>query len=183
MSRSYKFHNPDGIYFISFAVVDWLDVFTRRIYKDVLVDGLKYCQENKGLILFSWCIMTNHIHLIAKAESGTSLSAILRDFKKYTARVIIKAISENPTESRKEILLKSFREAGIKNSNNSRYQFWRQDNRPIELWSNEVMDQKMNYIHNNPVEAGFVDHPEDYSYSSAKFIAEKQGELKVEPLY
>jgi len=61
MSRNYKFHNPEGIYFISFAVVNWLDVFTRNEYKSILIDSLHYCQQEKGLEVFAWCIMTNHV--------------------------------------------------------------------------------------------------------------------------
>jgi REP element-mobilizing transposase RayT len=61
MSRRYKFHNPDGLYFISFAVKDWVDVFTHNEYKDILVDSLNFCQNHKGLELFAWCIMTMFI--------------------------------------------------------------------------------------------------------------------------
>jgi REP element-mobilizing transposase RayT len=64
MSRKHKFLNPEGLYFVSFAVVYWLDVFTRNEYKDILVENLKYCQENKGMEIIAWCIMTNHVHLI-----------------------------------------------------------------------------------------------------------------------
>ena len=126
--------------------------------------------------------MTNHVHLIAKADSDDSLSDILRDLKKYTSRMILKAISENPKEGRKEIFLERFEQAGRINSNNRKYQFWRQDNKPIELWSNDVIDQKIDYVHNNPVEAGFVKHPEDYLYSSAKYYIENQGILEIERL-
>jgi len=82
MSRKYKFHNPEGVYFVSFAVQGWVDVFTRNEYKDILVDNLKFCQENKGLEIFAWCIMTNHVHLIVRAKEGCSLPDILRDYKK-----------------------------------------------------------------------------------------------------
>jgi len=68
MSRKYKFDNPEGVYFISFATVGWIDVFTRPIYKDILIESLSYCQKEKGLELFAWCIMTNHVHLIARAK-------------------------------------------------------------------------------------------------------------------
>lgn len=178
MSRSYKISNPEGVYFISFAVVDWMDVFTRRSYKDILVDSLKHCQENKGLKLYSWVIMSNHVHLIAGAKEG-NLSDILRDFKKYTSKQVLKAIQENPQESRKEWLLESFKKAGAKNSNNTNYQFWRQDNQPKELTDNYLIDQKTNYLHNNPVSEGYVEHAEDYLYSSAKNYAGMQGLLEV----
>ena len=57
MSRKYKFHNPDGLYFITFAVQGWVDVFTHNEYKDILCDNLTYCQKQKGLEIFAWCIL------------------------------------------------------------------------------------------------------------------------------
>lgn len=102
MSRKYKFHNPEGIYFISFATVGWVDVFTRREYKVILLDSLRYCQKEKGLELQVWCIMSNHVHLIAKAKEGFLLQDIMRDHKKFTSNKMIEAITANPLESRKE---------------------------------------------------------------------------------
>ena len=72
---------PGGMYFLTMTVVDWVDVFTRPIYKHIIVDALKYCQQHKGLRLYAWCLMSNHLHLIAAAEEGRNLSDILRDFK------------------------------------------------------------------------------------------------------
>jgi len=66
----YKIRNPEGIYFVTFAVVEWVDVFTRREYKDILVESLKYCQDQKGLILYGWVIMSNHVHFMASAADG-----------------------------------------------------------------------------------------------------------------
>lgn len=90
MSRKYKFHNPEGIYFITFATVQWIDVFARAIYKDILVDSLEFCQKEKGLILYAWCIMTNHVHLIAKSKDENLLQDILRDYKKYTSNRLLR---------------------------------------------------------------------------------------------
>jgi len=168
MSRTYKFANPEGIYFLSFATVGWIDVFTRRIYKDILIDSLDFCIKNKGLSLFCYVIMSNHLHLIAKAQDGFELSGIIRDFKKFTSKRIIKTIEENPVESRSKWMLSIFKKAGEYNSNNKFYQFWQQDNHPIELYTKEVIDQKIEYIHNNPVKEGYVSNPEDYLYSSAR---------------
>ena len=89
MSRKYKFHNPEGVYFVSFAVQGWVDVFTRNEYKNIIVDNLKYCQEHKGLEIFAWCIMTSHIHLIIRAGRDIPLQDILRDYKKFTSKAII----------------------------------------------------------------------------------------------
>lgn len=172
MSRKYKFHNPEGVYFISFAVQEWVDVFTRNEYKNILVENLKYCQNQKGLEIFAWCIMTNHVHLVIRAKDGFRLSDILRDFKKFTSKAVLKAIAENNLESRKDWLLNQFKTP-------EGFRFWRADNRPIELWSNAVIDQKINYLHQNPVEEGLVFKAEDYVYSSAVNYAGEQGLLEV----
>jgi len=177
MSRNYKFHNPDGVYFISFAVVEWLDVFTRNEYKNIVIDSLHYCQREKGMEVFAWCIMTNHVHLIFRSIKGQKPELLIGDLKRFTSQAIVKAIIENPRESRKEILLEQFLKAGAKSSNVKKYQFWRHDNKPIELWNNKVIDEKINYIHYNPVEEGLVFRPEDYVYSSARDYSGEKGLL------
>ena len=179
MSRSYKFHNPEGVYFVSFTVVEWIDVFTRNEYKDILLESLRYCQQAKGMEIYAWCIMTNHIHLIFSSTKAEKPELILGSFKQFTSKSLVKAIQENPQESRKEWLLKQFEEAGKKSSNVKQYQFWRHDNKPIELWSNKVIDEKLNYIHNNPVEEGLVFRAEQYVYSSAVDYAGEKGLLDV----
>jgi putative transposase len=163
----YKIRNKKEIHFITFAVVEWLDVFTRQLYRDILLDSLRFCQKEKGLILNCWCVMSNHVHLIAGAENF-DLSNILRDFKKFTSKQIISAIQNHPGESRKDWMMRVFREQGSNNSRNKEFQFWRQENHPVELFSPKVTVQKMQYVHDNPVRAGIVDKPEDYLYSSAR---------------
>lgn len=163
----YKIRDQHAIHFITFAVVEWVDVFTRKAYRDILIDSLRHCQQQKGLVLYAWCIMSNHIHLLARANDG-NLSDILRDFKKFTSRQIIIAIQDNEGESRKDWMLRIFQKAGETNSRNTTYQLWRQDNQPKECFSPAFTAQKIDYIHNNPVEAGLVEKPEYYLYSSAK---------------
>lgn len=177
MSRNYKFHNPEGLYFVSFAVVEWLDVFTRNEYKNLLLESLAFCQKKKGMEIVAWCIMTNHMHLVFRSVDGQHPALLLGDFKRYTSKAIVKEIRDNPRESRKEFLLERFKKAAGKSSNVTGYQFWRHDNKPIELWSNKVIQQKINYIHNNPVDAGLVFRPEDYVYSSAVDYAGEKGVL------
>jgi REP element-mobilizing transposase RayT len=166
MSRKYKFYNEKGVYLISFATVNWIDVFTRSQYKDIVVESINYCIKEKGLEVFAWVIMTNHVHLAARTQKEP-LEDILRDLKKYTSKAIIKAIEENPQESRKGWLLWMFERAGNKNSNNSRYQFWQQHNQPEELVHRAAFENAIQYIHENPVKEGFVFRAEDYPYSSA----------------
>lgn len=177
MSRNYKFKEPEGIYFVSFAVVEWIDVFTQNEYKNIVIDSLCYCQREKGMEIFAWCIMTNHVHLIFRSVKGQKPELLLGDFKRFTSKAVVKAIQNNFRESRKEWLLEQFAKAASKSSNVKEYQFWRHDNKPVELWSNKVIDEKIRYIHNNPVEEGLVFYPEDYVYSSARDYSGAKGIL------
>jgi len=179
MSRNYKFHDQELPYFVTFTVVNWIDVFTRKDYKDILIESLKYCATNKGLTIYAWVIMSNHVHLII-GTTDKPMQDILRDLKRHTSKTIVKAIEDNPQESRREWMLFQFERAGKYNPNNEHYQFWQQGNHPIELWSKAVMDQKLNYIHNNPVVAGWVDEPQHYLYSSARDYADIKGLLDIQ---
>jgi len=180
VSTKYKIRNQEALHFVSFATVEWVDVFTRPSYKDVIIDSLKYCQQNKGMILYAWCLMTNHVHLLISSDGRNRQEEIIRDFKKFTSKKCLELIESNSNESRKNWMLWIFKSAGTKNINNTKHQFWRQDNHPIELDSNELMDQKLKYIHHNPVEEGIVDIPEEYLYSSARNYAGRPGLIKVE---
>ena len=178
MSRNYKFHKPEAAYFVSFSVVEWLDVFTRNEYRNILLDSLSYCQKNKGMEIFAWCIMTNHVHLVFRSLNEELPGKILGDFKRHTSKKIVSAIKTNPQESRKEFLLNAFETTAKKSSSVQKYQFWRHDNKPIEVWSSTVIKEKIDYIHKNPVEAGLVFKAEDYVYSSAIDYAGEEGLLK-----
>ena len=175
MSRNYKFYNPEALYFISFAVVGWLDIFIRNEYKELFVKSLIYCQKEKGLEIHAWCMMTSHIHLVFRSVKGQKPELLIGDLKRFTSKAIVKAIQENPQESRKEFLLEFFKKEAQKSSNVKQFQFWQHDNKPIELWSNKVIKQKIDYVHNNPVKAGLVYKAEDYVYSSATDYADLKG--------
>jgi len=179
MSEKYKFFNKEDLYFVTFTVVNWIDVFTRREYRDVLIDSWQYCIREKGLIIHAWCIMTNHVHMII-SSNGEELSDIMRDMKSYTSTTIKKLIFENLEESRKEWMLQIMRQKGRQNSNNKDFQLWQQHNHPILLDSNYLMEQKLDYIHNNPVKSGVVDEPEHYLYSSARDYSGLKGLVKIE---
>ena len=146
-----------------------------------MVESLQYCQAEKGLNLHAWCIMSNHLHLIISAKEEKILSDIIRDFKKYTSSKIIKEIDNNNRENRKNWMLWIFRKAGEKNNRNENYQFWQQDNHPIECDGNDILDSKMKYLHENPVRAGIVRNKWDYVYSSAiDYYTNEKGLLKID---
>ena len=134
MSRKYKFKNEKGAYFISFAVVNWIDVFTRDIYFSCITESLDYCRKYKEMEIYGYCIMPSHVHLIFRSLNDDP-SGLIRDFKGFTSKEIMKLIEENQQESRKEWLLWMFERAGKKNSNITKRQFWQQNNKPIEIWS------------------------------------------------
>jgi len=181
MSRKYKFYNKEGVYFVSFAVVYWLDVFIRRKYQDIIVDSLNYCIKEKGMEVYCWCLMPNHMHMVFRAKNNNPTD-ILRDFKTFTSKQLQKAIAENPKESRKKWLLLMMREAGSHNSNVKNSQFWQQNNQQTELWNNNIIDQKVNYIHKNPVVAGFVNEPWEWRLSSAIDFTGQKGLVDIEPI-
>lgn len=166
MSRKYKFTNNDKMYFVSFAVINWIDLFIRNEYKEIVVKSLAHCQKKKGLELFGWCIMTSHVHLLMGSNKNP-MQDILRDLKRHTSEELHKSIKKNNVESRKEWVLWMMERAGKKNSNNIDFQLWQQHNHPIEIVDNKMAHQKLNYIHYNPVVAGFVTKPEEWLYSSA----------------
>ncbi|MCE6991294.1 REP-associated tyrosine transposase [Dyadobacter sp. CY323] len=165
MSEKYKFHKH-GLFFVTMTVVGWIDVFTRKKYADEIIKNLNYCIDNKGLEVYHFCIMSNHIHLICSAEDG-EVGRIIRDFKSFTTKEIIRQIAENPYESRKEWMLYMFRYFAKGSSPKCEFQFWQHTNHPVWLESNRFMLQKTRYILNNPVKAGIVSEPEHYIYSSA----------------
>ena len=174
----YRILDQNGLYYLTLTTVGWIDIFTRQCYRDIILDSLKYCQENKGLILNAYVVMSNHLHLIARAEEGKRLSNILRDFKRFTSNQIIKTIQKE-RESRKDWLLHVMAYHAKYNKNNSMYQLWRRDNHPFFLYTPRFIAQKLDYLHWNPVRAGLVREPEHYLYSSASNYVLGEGLIEV----
>ena len=127
MSVKYKFRDQRQLYFVTFAVVNWIDLFIRNEYKDILLDSWRYCQANKGLEIFGWCIMTSHVHMII-GSNGDKLENIMRDMKKHTSAVLKEAVKNHPAESRREWMLWMMQRAGARNSQTINFQLWQHDN-------------------------------------------------------
>jgi REP element-mobilizing transposase RayT len=178
MSTGYQIKDQEGLYFLTFQVVDWVDIFTRQIYRDIVIDSFRYSIENKGFQLFGYVIMSNHVHLIANSSVG-KLSDTIRDIKKYTSKKIFEAI-QSIHESRREWLLTRFEFNAKKHSRNKNFQLWTHENHAIYLYSLEFIMQKLEYLHQNPVRAGIVVNPEDYLFSSACNYAEMDNILEIE---
>jgi len=125
---------PGSTYYLTLTIVEWIDIFSRPVYKHLTIDSLNYCIANKGLKVYCWCLMSNHLHLIASAGDEGNLSDILRDFKKFTSKAIIDAIKENP-ESRKDWLLNLFWYAGKNNDKIKNFKVWQDGNDAKEIFN------------------------------------------------
>ncbi len=180
MTHGYKIENQKEAHFLTFQIVGWVDLFTRQIYRDIVIDSLKYCRTGKGLQIFGYVIMSNHVHLLVQSKYG-NLSSIIRDFKSYTSKIFLKNV-QHEQESRRSWMLKYFRDAAKKHRRNSIFQIWTHENHPENVFSNKFIAQKLNYIHDNPVRAGIVQNPEDYSYSSARNYADLDALMEIDLL-
>ena len=170
---------PGEVWFTTDTVVDWVDIFTRPRYKHIIMDSLRYCQTEKGLVIYAWVLMSNHLHMIVGSEGDDKVSDIMRDFKKFTSKEILRILQTDPQESRREWMLNRFEYAGRNDKKIKNYRFWQEGNDHQEIFLVDYFDQKLNYIHNNPVTAELVNRPEDYRYSSAIDYAGSPGLLKV----
>ena len=166
MGGGYKIDKQDGIYFTTSTVVGWVDLFIRDTYKKILADSLNFCIKYKGLNVHAYVFMSSHIHMVVSANNN-NLSQIMCDFKKFTSTSLIREIL-TLKESRREWMVPIFKEAGLLNSKNTHFQIWQNGNHPKETFSPQFTEQKIRYIHQNPVKEGIVLKAEEYLYSSAR---------------
>lgn len=159
MRSTFIARDQGAVHFVTFTVHQWVDVFSRSIYIEELINDLRFCQKNKGLEIYAWVVMTNHCHFILRA-SHKNLSDIIRDLKKFTAKKLYKMIEANSFESRKEWLLITLKYEG-------RIWFWEAGYHGMEISANKAYDNIADYIHMNPVKAGMVQKPTHYRWSSA----------------
>ena len=180
--NGYKIVNQNHIHFITPTIVGWLDVFSRKIYRDIILESLSYCRKEKGMSIHAYVIMTNHLHLVVSAKEGFKLSDIIRDFKGYTAKRIIEEILHNPKESRSDWMIRLLKYFANENNRNKKYQLWQQNNHPVELVSKMWTGRRIEYVHDNPVRAGLVRRQEDYLHSSASNYLDLHSALEIDVL-
>ena len=173
----YRISDQHSCYFLTSTVINWIDVFSRKAYKDILVDSLNHCVKHKNLELYAWVIMSNHIHLVARVNPPDRMSDFLRDFKKFTSKKVLEAIQTIP-ESRRKWFLDMFSFEARRTQRANDFKMWKDGNHAIDLQNIDIME-KINYIHNNPVKAGIVNYPEHYVYSSAVDYAGGKGLVEV----
>ena len=178
MKEGYIIRDQEKAHFITCTVVDWIDVFTRRNYRDLVISSLQYCIKEKNMLLYGYVIMSNHIHLIVQSKDS-KLSDLIRDFKKFTAKNILESIQSEP-ESRRDWMLERFQKATETHGRNKNYQFWQYGNHAEEIFTLPFLWNKLHYIHLNPVRAGWVEKAHHYLYSSASNYVMGKGLLEIE---
>jgi putative transposase len=173
-------HRINGkVYFITTTVVDWIDIFTRPVYKHIILESLTYCQNEKGMEIYAWVLMSNHLHMLVGVNEGIEVSDIMRDFKKFTSKQIIQTLQQEITESRREWMLDRFEFSGRNDKKIKNFRFWQEGTDIQEVFLNDYFEQKLNYIHQNPVNAEIVNEAHEYRYSSAIDYAGGKGLVPV----
>ena len=170
-------------YFLTLTVVDWIDLFIRPVFKQVIVESLNYFIAKKGLMVYAWCLMTNHLHMMVQTKQGYGHSLISNDFKKFTTKIILEDISVEP-ELRRNWIMKKFEEASTSMKMLEKFQVWQTCINPvyIDLKKTWFVNEQLEFIHNNPVRDRIVTEPEDYLHSSARDYADMKGLVNIEVL-
>lgn len=173
MSRSrYKIYETEYPYFLTSTIVDNIPLFANPVIAQFILDGFHFLQKSRGVEIYAYVIMENHIHFIA---SDQSLSMKLKNFKSYTARQIIDYL-QNGNYHR---LLKQIKRAKLKHKTQSKYQIWQEGFHPKQITTHDMMIQKIEYIHNNPVKRGYIDKSEHWRYSSARNYLEVESLIPI----
>jgi len=173
----YRVLDERGIYFTTSTIVSWMNVFTEPKYFNIIIDSLKFCQQRKGLIIYGYVIMLNHLHMIVNTIEKIRLSDVMRDFKKYTS----KAISAELEKDNRRLESYVFRKAAEREKETQQYKVWQSAFHPQLVYTPKVFRQKLEYVHLNPVRKGFVEKPEYWAYSSARnYVLADHSVIQVE---
>ena len=173
MGRSrYKIIEKRNPHFITCTTVNWLSLFRSKAIANILFESLTYLQSNDRITLYAYVIMENHIHMILSSEM---LSREIANFKSFTARKIIDFLHEKKANH----ILKLLNYYKLQHKKDRRYQLWQEGSHPQAILNEEMMIQKIEYIHNNPVKCGYVDRPEHWRYSSARNYTGMESLLEI----
>ncbi|CAN5537423.1 hypothetical protein BH20VER3_BH20VER3_17060 [soil metagenome] len=160
MRSRYRVNEKEQAHFVTSSVVAWLPLFTKAARCDILVESLAYCREKKGLRIYAWVILDSHFHAIVAAAE---LPRVMANLKRHTARRLLQQLEEEGAEW----LLHQLSYFRAKHKTESDYQLWQEGYHPQAIPSDAIMEQKLEYLHNNPVQRGLVASPEHWRYSSA----------------
>jgi REP element-mobilizing transposase RayT len=173
MSRSrYRIFETDFPYFMTNTIVAWLPVFSQPALAEIVLDSWRFLQRERSIQIFGYVIMENHLHWIAH---GPELAKQVGHFKSYAARRIIDSLEERGFQT----LLEELRYFKLRYKIDQAYQLWQEGSHPKQIASDEMMLQKLDYTHENPLRRGYVDEPIHWRYSSARNYAGQRGLIDV----
>jgi len=173
MSRSrYRIFEQEYPYFLTDTVVAWLPVFSYPAYVEIVLESWRFLQRERGINIFGYVILENHLHWIA---AGPDLSEHIGRFKSFTARRIIDELEKRGFITLREEL-RYFKQ---RHKSDQKHQLWQEGSHPQQIQNDEMMLQKLEYIHNNPLRRGYVDEPTHWRYSSARNYAGKEGLIEI----
>jgi putative transposase len=177
MTQKYPIAEPQGCYLLTLNTIDRVDIFIRPFFKQIIVESLNYFIEKKGLVVYGWCLMTNHLHLIAEPKDGFDLSALINDFKAFTAKIILEDLNTE-SDIRRSWIMKRIKEAALFD----KLEVWENSDHPIQVDANEreSVSECLKQIHNNPVRNKIVALPQDYLHSSARNYVGLKGLVNIQ---
>ncbi len=182
MRHGYIISNQKALHFVTFTIVGWVSLFSSQKYCDEIISSLRYYIKHQGLKVHAYVIMTNHVHAILSASiPKNDLSSIIGRFKSFTSKRLLDLIM-NDCDHRRVWMLPVFSGEGAKHVRNKYYQIWIQNNHPIELSNPKILKQRLEYLHQNPVNKGIVEHDWHYLYSSARQYAGLPGKIELNML-
>jgi len=177
MGRSrYKIYEPTHPHFITCTILHWIPIFTRVETTQIIFDSLKYLQKNSNLKIFAYVILENHLHLIVQSDD---LTKDITRFKSFTARQIIDYLKANNVKT----ILDQLHFYKKTHKTDREYQLWQEGIQPKLIQGEQMMRERIDYIHNNPVKRGYVDKAEHWRYSSARDYEGVRGLVEVEKVF
>jgi len=175
MRSRYRITPESNIYFITSSTHLWVPILFNETLFQIILNSLKYCRQNKGLRLHGYVIMINHVHTIISHESYDQIPNIVRDLKRHTAREIKDYLSDLGDFSQL-FWVKIFH-----GKERGQHRIWQAGYHPVAITSRTFFDEKLEYIHNNPVKKGFVEKPEHWKYSSARnYLLEDDSLIEID---
>ena len=174
MGRSrYKIYEPTHPHFITCTVLNWLPIFTNTQSVSIILDSLKHLQKSDNLKIYAYVILENHLHLIVQSDD---ISKSIRNFKSFTAREIIKLLHQKNATT----LLTQFSFYKKAHKKDRTYQIWQEGYQPKLIQGDNMMIERIKYIHNNPVKRGYIEEDWHWRYSSASNYMGKSGLIEIE---
>jgi len=168
----YQFKELDKPYFMTLTICGWQPVFTQPETVQIIFESWKYLQQNANFKLYGYVILENHLHLIAQSDN---IQKDIQCFKSYTARQIIDLLKKKKIN----LILQQLAFYKKEHKLQSDYQFWQEGSHPQVVEVEDVLRQKLEYMHYNPVKRGYIDKPEHWRYSSARDYSGEVGLIEV----